>query len=32
MKIKSWMKNVSVGMEKNGLGHFGHRTLRLAVL
>ena len=31
MEIKSWLKNVGVGMVKNGCGQSGHKTLKLAV-
>ena len=31
MKIKSWLKNIGVGMVKNGCGYSGLRTLKLAV-
>ena len=31
IEIKSWLKNIGVGMVKNGCGHSGLRTLKLAV-
>ena len=31
IEIKSWSKNSSMGMVKNGCGHFGLRALKLAV-
>ena len=31
MEIKSWLKNIGVGMVKNGWSHSGLRTLKLAV-
>ena len=31
MEIKSWLKNVGVGMVKNRCGQSGHKTLKLAV-
>ena len=31
MEIKSWLKNVGVGMVKNGCGQSGHKTLKLAL-
>ena len=31
MEIKRWLKNITVGVVKNGLNHSGHRTLKLAV-
>ena len=31
MEIKSWLKNTGVGIVKNGCGHSGLRTLKLAV-
>ena len=31
MEIKSWSKNIGVGLVKNGCGHSGLRTLKLAV-
>ena len=31
MQIKSWFKNIGVGLVKNGCGHAGLRTLKLAV-
>ena len=31
MEIKNWSKNIGVGMAKNGCGHSGLRTLKLAV-
>ena len=30
IEIKSWLKNIGVGMVINGCAHSGHRTLRLA--
>ena len=30
IEIKSWLKNIGLGMVNNGCGHFGHRTLKLA--
>ena len=30
MEIKSWLKNIGVGMVRNGCGHSGLRTLKLA--
>ena len=30
-EIKSWLKNIVVGVIKNGYGHSGLRTLKLAV-
>ena len=30
-KIKSWLKNIGVGLVKNGCGYSGLRTLKLAV-
>ena len=30
MEIKSWLKNIGVGMAKNGFGYSCHRTLKLA--
>ena len=31
IKIKNWLKNIGLGLVKNGCGHSGHRTLKLAV-
>ena len=31
MEIKSWLKKIAVGMVKNGCGHSGPSTLKLAV-
>ena len=31
MKIKSWLKNIAVGLVKNERGHSGLRTLKVAV-
>ena len=31
MEIKSWLKNIGVGVVKNGCGHSGLKTLKLAV-
>ena len=31
IEINSWYKNIGVGMIKNGYGHSGHKTLKLAV-
>ena len=31
MEIKSWLKNIGVGMVRNGCGHSGLTTLNLAV-
>ena len=31
MEIKSWLKNTGVGMVRNGCGHSGLKTLKLAV-
>ena len=31
MESKSWLKNIKVGMVKNGCSQSGHRTLKLAV-
>ena len=31
IKIKSWLKTIRVGVIKNGCGHSGLRTLKLAV-
>ena len=31
MEIKSWLKNIGEGIVKNGCGHSGLRTLKLAV-
>ena len=31
MKIKIWLKNVEVGLVKNGRGYCSLRTLKLAV-
>ena len=31
MEIKSWLKNIGVGMVKNGCEYSGLRTLKLAV-
>ena len=31
MEIRSWLKNIGVGVVKNGCGHSGLRTLKLAV-
>ena len=31
MEIKSWSKNIVVGMVRNGCGHSGLRTLKFAV-
>ena len=31
MEIKSWLKNIGVGMVKNGCGHSGPSKLKLAV-
>ena len=31
MEIKSWLKKIGVGVVKNGSGHSGQRTLKLAV-
>ena len=30
MKIKSWLKNIGMGVVKNVCSHSGHRTLKLA--
>ena len=32
MEIESWLKNIGVGRVKNGCGHSGLRTLKLAYL
>ena len=31
MQIKSWLKNIGVGVVKNGCGYSGLRILKLAV-
>ena len=31
IEIKSWLKNIDVGMVKNEFGHSGVRTLKLAL-
>ena len=31
MEIKSWLRNFRLGMVKNGCGHYGLRTLKLAL-
>ena len=31
MKLKSWLKNIEVGVVKNGCGYSSLRTLKLAV-
>ena len=31
MEIKSWLKNIGVGVVKNGYGYSGPRILKLAV-
>ena len=31
IEIKSWMKSIGVGMVKNWCGHYGLRTLKLAL-
>ena len=31
IEIKIWLKNIGVGVVKNGCGHSGLRTLKLAV-
>ena len=31
IETKSWLKNIAVGVAKNGCGISGHRTLKLAV-
>ena len=31
MEIKSWLKNIGVGVFKNGCGHYGLRTVKLAI-
>ena len=31
VEIKSWLKNIGVGLVKNGCGHSGLRTVKLAV-
>ena len=31
MEIKGWLENVGVGVVKNGCGHSGLRTLKLAI-
>ena len=31
METKSWLKNIEVDVVKNGCGHTGLRTLKLAV-
>ena len=31
MEIKVWMKNIEVSVVKNGCGHSGVRTLKLAI-
>ena len=31
LETNNWLKNIGVGMAKNECGHFGLRTLKLAV-
>ena len=31
IEIRSWLKNIEMGMVKHGCGHFGHRTQTLTV-